>query len=499
MIIVSVLSHSRAMTRSYFVVLFGVLGLVACGDDKGPQVNEPSPGDSNGEHSTDGVHATADTEPDARADTVDVSESSASTNTTPDGGTDVGAAPTSDTEDEDAGAEASVDATDVSPLPSVDPPNVDPPPITTHESLETADGCAGVFNPDQLLELHLELPGADWNTVLADGTYSTFVSAQFRCNDEAPITVGVRRKRSGGQNKVGLKIDINEFVPKQTWYGLRKLSLENGVSEGSTSDGAEVRAYLSEYLAWRIMVLSGAVAGRASLISLRVNGELVGVYVNLEQVDKRFLKDRLGEDQGWLYKKSGGVGDGLKTHEADGLDNPYDDYFCFWGSGNTCSVPPAETLANELPTKLDIPQFLRFGAVNALVANSDGPLFKDNNYYHYDSAAGRVYIPWDLDTTMKSSFSVFSGGSGGTGKNGTTFADVLFTNWRSDYEAILLDLVHNKTPLSTILDEIERAKQVSSTAFDADVYVQGTAAEAAAALTEYWTGRFADVEAELGL
>src|SRR5690606_16493761 len=167
-------------------------------------------------------------------------------------------------------------------------------------------------------------------------SYSTFVAAQFRCNDDAPITVGVRRKRSGGQNKVGLKIDMNEFVDGQTWYGLKKLSLENGVSEGDDSDGIEVRAYVSEYLAWRVMLLSGAISGRASFINLHVNDDLVGVYVNIEQVDKRFLNAWLGDDSGWLYKKSGGVGDGQKTHESDGLENPYDDYFCFWANGNSC-------------------------------------------------------------------------------------------------------------------------------------------------------------------
>jgi hypothetical protein len=51
--------------------------------------------------------------------------------------------------------------------------------------------------------------------------------------------VGIRRKRSGGTVKVGLEIDMNEIVADQSYYGLRKLSLENDVSEGSTGDGAE--------------------------------------------------------------------------------------------------------------------------------------------------------------------------------------------------------------------------------------------------------------------
>jgi hypothetical protein len=55
---------------------------------------------------------------------------------------------------------------------------------------------------------------------------------------------------------------------------------------------------------------------------------------------------------------------------------------CHRQSAPTSRLPPAH---------LDIGQLLRFGAVNA---NTDGPLFKDNNYYYYyDYASGpRAYI-----------------------------------------------------------------------------------------------------------
>lgn len=125
--------------------------------------------------------------------------------------------------------------------------------------------------------------------------------------------MGVRRKRSGGAVKVGPKVDMNEVVPGQAYYGLKKLSLENGVSSGRTEDGVEVTAYLSEYLAWRLMVRSGIISGRAAFARGHINGEVLGVYVHVEQVDKRFLAHRLGDDSGWLYKHSGGDGDGLWT------------------------------------------------------------------------------------------------------------------------------------------------------------------------------------------
>ena len=68
------------------------------------------------------------------------------------------------------------------------------------------------------------------------------------------------------------------------------------------------------------MSSSGAVSGRAALVTVTVNGTSRGVYVNVEQVDKTFLDSRLGDDSGWLYKRSGSDGDGFKTHETDGSE-----------------------------------------------------------------------------------------------------------------------------------------------------------------------------------
>ena len=287
---------------------------------------------------------------------------------------------------------------------------------------------------------------------------------------------------------------MNELVAGQRYHGLRKLSLENGVSEGSNEDGAEARDYLAEYLGWRLMQRAGVLSSRAAFARVHVNGELLGVYINVEQVDKRFLESRLGDDSGWLYKKSGGAGDGLKTHESDGLENPYDDYFCFWRSGGgACAVPPAETLAAELPQRLDIEGFLRMGAVSALIANTDALLFKDNNYYYYDSYQRRAYIPWDLDTTMKTNYDVFAGG---VPSGNDMYTAVLLGNWEGDYDAVLTGLLADELSLNTILGEITGAQATAGDAFAGDPYVSGTMADAAESLTSYWTARHAAVSAQ---
>jgi hypothetical protein len=359
-------------------------------------------------------------------------------------------------------------------------------PACEVDDLSAATGCAGVFNHHQLLDYEVTIDPGDWAALKADTTNSVMFMAQLSCGDLPPIQVGIRRKRSGGTDKPGLKIDINYYVDGQEYFGLKKLSMENGISEGSGD--VEVYDVLAEYLSWRIVQLSGTIGSRAAFARLSVNGSLVGVYVNVEQVDKAFLQSRIGNDSGWLYKKSGSADDGYKTNELQ--PNPYEADMCFWDN-NPCPVPG--DLESYLPTQLDIGQMLLMGGVNAIISNEDAPLVKNNNYYFYDYGGGpRLYFPWDLDTTQKTSQSIFN-------EPGTAiYKDVLFAHWEDDYDVLLTSLLEGPLALPAITGEIALAVSVAGTALDADPAVTGDGADdAGAKLGNYWNTRHPALVSEL--
>ena len=136
---------------------------------------------------------------------------------------------------------------------------------------------------------------------------------------------------------------------------------------------------------------------------------------------------------------------------------------------------------------------LRMGAVQAYIANTDGPLFKDNNWYYYDwVGGGREYMPTDLDTTMKSSTNVLT-------PDAHHFDTVLFTHWMPDYEAYLTELVEERAPATVILEELDRVLEVAGPSLDADPWTAGTTEEAVGNLGEWWSARDSDVRAQLGL
>ena len=361
-------------------------------------------------------------------------------------------------------------------------------------TLETEPGCPGVYNPDQMLAFHVTMSAGDWQTVQNDCTFTQYVPADLSCGDGPTIRVGVRHKRSGGTMKPGLKIDINQYVAGQTFYGLRKMDWENGVGssvDGCGSDGSSSGALMAEYLGWRLHVRSGEMTSRAVFVRVTVNGEPLGVFVSVEQVDKPFVKSRLGDASGWIWKFSGSPGDGQQTNI--GVDDPYDDYFCFFQK-NGCAVPTAEQLAADLPTRLDIPQLLSVGAVNALMANHDAILLKLNNYIYYDWAGPRAYFPWDLDTTMSDNYDVYTGTvPGGT----TVFTDALFSSWLPDYTAILAELLAGPLAVDAIGMEIDRAVSVAGAALEADPFVGGDATAAGDGLKRWWATRHADVSAQV--
>jgi hypothetical protein len=374
------------------------------------------------------------------------------------------------------------DSPDAATVPTGDaglPPD-DPP--------STASGCQGVFNPDQVLDYHFTMPPTDWAAIVADPTFSVYYPAEMRCGDGEPLQIGLRRKRSGGTEKPALKVDVNLYSPDQAYFGLKKLNLDIGTSTG---DGeGTVDDLIREYLAWRLMVGSGVHSPRVAVSRVFVNGELIGAYNTIEQINRGFLRSRFGDASGWLYKHSGGAGDGYKTNE--GVDNPYAPYFCFW-EANPCPTPPADELLATLPERLDLQQLLVMGAVNALIANTDAPIFKRNNYYFYDWPGGRVYIPWDLDTVMRHDLDVFAGPRSGM----PLYTDVLFPSWEADYGDVLEDLLDGPLSLDAIDAELARLLAVAGAAIDADPQMAGDAATVTAALGAWWSARHDDVRGQI--
>src|SRR5687767_4418761 len=60
------------------------------------------------------------------------------------------------------------------------PTDEEVPPCTTDceiDGLDSAMGCAGVYNPDQVLDYHITMKAGDWSSVTTDTTNETYYPA----------------------------------------------------------------------------------------------------------------------------------------------------------------------------------------------------------------------------------------------------------------------------------------------------------------------------------
>ena len=300
-----------------------------------------------------------------------------------------------------------------------------------------------IFNPLVLRTLYLEISPLDWSIVQNDETFDVEVPALFWMEEDSPIQISVRRKsgdplNSGsGFTKVSLKLDINEFVTGQEWYGLKKLSLENGDDQDIISEG------LGWYLHRVASGLEGYEynSGLASWIRLIINDVDTGVYLSVEQRDKKFLENRgiYLDGETWLYKVSDIGNSDLKV---GGSENSLTyDVLCyqpFQEQNEGCTTPPNEIFTEELNEYINMRGLLTLGAITTFTSNPDAIFSHGKNFYYADflSDMKRLYFPWDLDSDM---------GGGGS--------DNIYQS-TSEYSSILLEVPEFRSFYSQIMNEL---------------------------------------------
>ncbi|MCH2182572.1 MAG: CotH kinase family protein [Mariniblastus sp.] len=229
--------------------------------------------------------------------------------------------------------------------------------------------------------------------------------------------IGVRYKGNGTfwlgheSGKWSFKLDFEEFVDKQKYLGLKKINLNNCITDPSM---------LREALSYEMFRRVGIPASRTGWAEVEVQVGVdqpvkkMGLYLIVEQVDKRFLKRVYGSSQGLLVKPSY-----FGTFPYLGQD---------WAPYETAWVPKTdpqplqekqliafarllheadeEEFEQQIENYLDMEEFLSFLSVNVLLSNLDSFLGGSQNYYAYlepDSNKLQL-LPWDMDI----SFGAFS-------------------------------------------------------------------------------------------
>jgi spore coat protein CotH len=276
-----------------------------------------------------------------------------------------------------------------------------PAPVLTADDL---------FDPNTVHEIRLTVNTRDWAELRERYQENIYYLADLRWRDQVVRNIGIRSRGAFSRNadKPGLRVDFDRYAMDQEFLGLKSLVLDNLTQDASM---------LKERVIMRFFNEMGIAAPREVHARLFLNDEYLGLYAIVESIDKRFLKRRFDQNDGYLFEFHRADSYGLedlgpeleaytpffepKTHEHDSMATLYGPIRELVRAINESSD---SLFAAEVGRYLDLPTFLKHVAIENFVADIDGlvGVWGMNNFYLYrfeDQSLSQL-VPWDKDNSF---------------------------------------------------------------------------------------------------
>lgn len=277
-------------------------------------------------------------------------------------------------------------------------------------------GSDYIFDLAALHSFEVELSPSDWAYLEADPRREEFVPATLIFEGVRHPGAALRFKGGYGtlescfddQNvqicpKLSLKVSMTKFGTGR-FFGLRKLVFHSGVRDTSL---------MHEVVGYYMFRSLGVPAPRASHAKLTVNGEDLGLFILVEEIDKEFIQDHYGNDTGNLYKGVWPQWDYADPYvEALRTNETVADVSRMLALHGTIASSTPQTFPTAVASELDLPAIARLLAVDRAINNDDGPArfycygvgsteCTNGNYYWYAEPGSQFHlVPWDLDYTL---------------------------------------------------------------------------------------------------
>jgi len=285
-----------------------------------------------------------------------------------------------------------------------------------------ADERSFVFDQSKVHEYRFTIKPADSIYLDTQGAREEYVPADISFEGKAYGTVGIRYKGSEyslprcfgttGKTcpKISYKVKFTAYDANKRFYGMKKINLHAMAGDNTK---------MHDILAYELYRDMGIYAPRTSYANVYVNGQLVGLFLAVEEIDGRFTKSRWPSyGDGNLYKEKWPTSastsyylDGLETNN-DPEDKP--DVQRMVSYYNAIQASTEQTFEQNLSPYMDFDHFLRYMAVDVAINNWDGlrswysdktaqQWANNHNYYFYEeeNAGGKIWlVPWDMDNTF---------------------------------------------------------------------------------------------------
>jgi len=254
------------------------------------------------------------------------------------------------------------------------------------------------------------------------GGYFPWAHADIRLDDGETMTafknIGIRYKGNLSFNSTSaaaplfanFKIKLDLHGTRGTWDGEKTFNLHAGVVDTSK---------MRDAIAYSIFRAAGVPAPRTAYVELAVSVPGVyqdtsaGLFTMIEDVNRKFVERRLPPGTGLLMKPEGMRGgvqnlgaawtSYIPTYRPDRDATPHEQQRVI-EFAQLVNQPDVALFRARIGSYIDVDQFFRFVAVNAMIANRDSFLGGSHNFYLYlDPKDDRIrFIPWDQDLSMGS-------------------------------------------------------------------------------------------------
>jgi spore coat protein CotH len=210
--------------------------------------------------------------------------------------------------------------------------------------------------------------------------------------------VGVRLK---GQNsflpfseKPSLRIKIDEYIDGVTFHGLKDMTLNNMSTDTSM---------MHERLAYFVAREAGIPASRCNHVVLTVNGQLYGLYANVETVKPRMLSGWFDDNNGSLFEAADADFQPQYVGFYELKSGP-DDRSGLEGLSNALAIAGPEAAMSAAGDYIDLAHFQRFWGMEAVIGQFDAfpySLPGDDYFVYDDPTSGQLWLlPWGMDETF---------------------------------------------------------------------------------------------------
>ncbi len=249
------------------------------------------------------------------------------------------------------------------------------------------------LTPASVKEYFIECDPAEFSAIHDNFQENSYIRIKITYNGETRTAkMRIRGDTSRKEPKKSLKIKFD--------------SLLIDAIPGILNFNAEYadKTYLRQFLSSELMKKSGQVCFNAEHVKISVNGQFYGVFLQVENMGKDFLKRNNLSTKGNLYK---GTKDGACLSIFDDFDakwekktHPKSDHNDLTKLIEDLNTIPDTEFHNFIKSAFEYDQLINILALNMFLSNSS--TYYHNYYLYHDlyETGKWQMIPWDMDKTL---------------------------------------------------------------------------------------------------